>query len=179
VLWRVSNRADLIGLGGEKTDGRWHTAARGKRLVYLSEHPALALLEALANLQGHPNLFPDTYQLLRVTVAGNVSIETIATNVLSNKWRENVPETRSAGDVWLAERRSALLAVPSAPSPESLNYLFNPLHKEARRLAVEWHKQIAWDKRLFHAITQRARPASSGHRSSRSRPPSSPPVGRP
>jgi hypothetical protein len=64
VLWRISSHGDLTGLGGEKTDGSWHTAARGKRLVYLSEHPALALIEALANLQGDPKLFPDTYQLL-------------------------------------------------------------------------------------------------------------------
>jgi RES domain-containing protein len=174
VLWRVSSHSDLAGLGGEKTDGRWHTAARGKRFVYLSEHPALALIEALANLQGDPKLFPDTYQLIKVTVAGNVSMETLAANLLSIQWRENLPETRSTGDAWLAKGRSALLAVPSAPSPESLNFLFNPLHGEARRLAVEWHKRIAWDKRLFHAATQRARSASSGRRSSRSRPPSSP-----
>jgi RES domain-containing protein len=172
VLWRISNHDDLTGAGGEKTDGRWHTAARGKRLVYLSEHPALALIEALANLQGDPNLFPDTYQLIRVSVAGAVSIETIAANILSNQWRDNLRETRAMGDEWLAERRSALLAVPSGPSPESLNYLLNPLHKEAKRLAVEWHRRIAWDKRLFHTATHRARPASSGRRSSRSRPPS-------
>ncbi len=42
ILWRISNHDDLVGLGGEKADGRWHSAARGKRIVYLSEHPALA-----------------------------------------------------------------------------------------------------------------------------------------
>lgn len=161
VFWRVSNHIDLTGLGGEKTDGRWHSAARGKRLVYLSEHPGLALIEALANLQGDPNLFPDTYQLIRITVAGNVSMETLAADVLSNRWRENLSETRSTGDAWLANGPSALLAVPSAPSPESMNYLFNPLHKSASRLALEWHKRITWDKRLFQTTTQRARPASS------------------
>jgi RES domain-containing protein len=150
VLWRISNHGDLAGLGGEKTNGRWHTAARGKRIVYLSEHPAVALIEALANLKGDPKLFPDTYQVIRISVAESVSRETLDATMLSNKWREDLPETRSAGDSWLANRRSALLAVPSAPSPESLNYLFNPLHVDARGLAMEWYKKIGYDRRLFH-----------------------------
>jgi len=85
VLWRISNHGDLAGLGGEKTSGRWHTAARGKRIVYLSEHPAVALIEALANLKGDPKLFPDTFQLIRISVADSVSRE--AVNIHSNNWR--------------------------------------------------------------------------------------------
>jgi len=128
VLWRISNHGDLAGLGGEKTHGRWHTAAKGKRIVCLSEHPALALLEALASLKGDPKLFPDTYQLIRTSVADSVSREELLPKILSDKWREDVHVTRSTGDSWLARGRSALFAVPSGPSPESLNYLFNPLH---------------------------------------------------
>jgi RES domain-containing protein len=150
VLWRISNHRDLAGLGGEKTDGRWHTAARGKRIVYLSEHPALALVEALANLKGNPKLFPDSYQLIRISVAASVSNEVLGENTLSDTWREGFPETRSAGDSWLASSRSALLTVPSGPSPESLNYLFNPRHKDARGLSMDWHRTICYDKRLFH-----------------------------
>jgi RES domain-containing protein len=150
LLWRISNHAYLAGLGGERTNGRWHTAARGKRIVYLSEHPALALIEALANLKGAPKLFPDTYQLMRITVADGVSSEALDPNMLSNDWREDIPATRSIGDSWLANGRSALLAVPSGPSPESLNYLFNPLHADARGLAMAWHTRVVYDKRLFH-----------------------------
>jgi RES domain-containing protein len=156
VLWRISNHGDLAGLGGEKTNGRWHTAARGKRIVYLSEHPALALIEALANLKGDPKLFPGTYQLIRISLADNVSRDAIDSNTLSNKWREDIPETRLVGDSWLAAGRSSLLAVPSGPSPESMNYLFNPLHVDARGLVIEWHKRIAYDMRLFHLSGQAA-----------------------
>lgn len=156
VLWRIGNHGDLAGLGGEKTNGRWHTASRGKRIVYLSEHPALALIEALANLKGNPMLFPDTYQLMRIGVADGVSSDALDPNILSNNWREDIGETRSAGDSWLANSRSALLAVPSGPSPESLNYLFNPLHADARGLSIKWNKRIAYDKRLFHLSEQAA-----------------------
>jgi RES domain-containing protein len=149
-LWRISKHNDLEGLGGERTDGRWHTAARGKRIVYLSEHPALALIEVLANLKGNPILFPVTYQLMKIISGDGVSTGALATDILSNNWRENLGETRPAGDSWLAGGNSALLAVPSVPSPESLNYLFNPRHADANGLTVEWCKWMTYDKRLFH-----------------------------
>jgi RES domain-containing protein len=72
-LWRISNDCDLEGLGGERADGRWHTAARDKSIVYFSENPALALIEVLANLKGNPKLFPDAYQLMKVKAADIVS----------------------------------------------------------------------------------------------------------
>jgi RES domain-containing protein len=150
LLWRISKHKDLEGLGGEKTDGRWHTAARAKRIVYLSEHPALALIEVLANLKGNPKLFPDAYQLMKVSVADGVSKDVLGAKILTKKWRENGSETRLAGDAWLAKAASALLVVPSVPSPESQNYLFNPLHPDARSLTIEWCKWIEYDKRLFH-----------------------------
>jgi RES domain-containing protein len=137
-------------LGGERTNGRWHTAARGKRIIYLSEHPALALIESLANLKGAPKLFPDIYQLMRITVADGVSREALDPNTLSHGWREDIPATRLVGDSWLADGRSALLAVPSGPSPESLAYLFNPLHADAQGLSMAWHTRVLYDKRLFH-----------------------------
>jgi hypothetical protein len=43
-----------------------------------------------------------------------------------------------------------LLRVPSAPSPESWNYLLNPLHVEAKGLQVEWARWVRYDRRLFH-----------------------------
>ncbi len=150
LLWRISNHCVLTGLGGERADGRWHTAGRGKRIVYLSEHPALAVIEILANLKGTPRLFPAASQLMKVTVADSVSWNTLSPNLLTGNWRETLRQTRSLGDAWLKRKDSALLAVPSVPSPESLNCLFNPLHPDARGLEVEWCKRINHDKRLFH-----------------------------
>jgi RES domain-containing protein len=150
VLWRISNHCDLQGLGGEKCDGRWHTVARGKRIVYLSEHPALALLETLANLKGNPMLFPDSYQLLKVTTRDNVRVGSLRADQLQDNWRDNMNQTRSIGDSWLATGDAALLAVPSIPSPESINYLLNPLHHDAEAVKVEWCRRIEYDNRLFH-----------------------------
>jgi len=149
ALWRISNRCELAGIGGEKADGRWHTAARGKRIVYLSEHPAVALLEVLANLHINPKLFPETYQLIKVIAVGDLPRETVPPDRLSESWRENLRETQSVGDEWLAKQSGGLLFVPSVPSPESFNCLLNPLHPDAKKVEIEWCKWIKYDRRLF------------------------------
>jgi len=51
-LWRISNYADLSGGGGLQAAGRWHT--RGKRIVYLADHPASAVLEMLVHRPVRP-----------------------------------------------------------------------------------------------------------------------------
>ncbi len=147
--WRISNRIELNGLGGEKADGRWHTASPGKRIVYLSEHPAVCLIELLVNLKGDSQFFPDHYQLLKIKVADSVSEAVLDSALLTENWRDDLDETRALGNAWLASNQTALLIVPSAPAPESQNYLFNPLHPNAQNVTIEWHKQIAYDRRLF------------------------------
>jgi RES domain-containing protein len=149
-LWRISRHDDLHGLGGERSDGRWHTMAKGKRIVYLSEHPALALIEVLANLKGNPKLFPDAYRLMKIAVPHSLWDAAAQAPALPTDWRDNLNHTRNIGDLWLASRSSALLVVPSAPAPESSNYLLHPLHPGAHSLVVEWSKWIDYDKRLFH-----------------------------
>ena len=149
MLWRISNHADLSGAGGEKTDGRWHSAERGKRIVYLSEHPALALIEVLANLTGNPRLLPDGYQLIKIRVSGEVTVDSVQEDALGQDWRDDLSMTRARGDDWLRNHKTTLLSVPSAPSPESRNYLLNPLHRAARNFSVEWSRWVEFDKRLF------------------------------
>jgi RES domain-containing protein len=148
-LWRISNRCDLDGVGGEKADGRWHSSARGKRIVYLSEHPAVALVEVLANFHSNPKLFPESYQLIKVLIPDDLAKEVIPTDRLSDVWRDYITETQMLGDEWLSRRSGALLVVPSVPSPESHNCLLNPLHPDARRIDIEWCKWIKYDRRLF------------------------------
>jgi RES domain-containing protein len=150
TLWRISRHDDLQGLGGERSDGRWHSSAKGKRIVYLSEHPALALIEVIANLKGNPKLFPDSYRLMKIAVEERLWSKARHIGPLPEDWRDNLDLTRQIGDAWLTARSSALLIVPSAPSPESSNYLLNPLHPDARGLVVEWSKWVSYDKRLFH-----------------------------
>ncbi len=152
-LWRISNFNDLRGLGGELGVGRWHTPAAGKRIVYLAEHPALALIESLVNMRSHREFLPESFQLLKVEASDQVSQEAIGNDSLTPHWQEDFGETQAIGNAWLVRGETALLAVPSAPSPESINYLLNPRHPEAERVSVAWARQLRYDRRLFRVST--------------------------
>jgi RES domain-containing protein len=150
VFWRISNFPSLQGIGAEFESGRWHTAVAGKRIVYLAEHPAVALIENLANLRGDPRFFQKHFQLLKVAVSGaSIPTTRLTTKQLASIDPNDPTTTQSLGDAWLASRTSAILRVPSIPSPESWNYLLNPLHPDAARIKVEWARRITYDKRLF------------------------------
>ena len=149
LLWRISLLKDLGGLGGEYSSGRWDTKAKQKRVVYLAEHPALSLLETIVNLKSRPEDGTDRFQLLRIEAPETVEVEQIYASVLPFDWRERIAETQGLGDAWLDGRRTALLAVPSAPSPESKNYLLHPKHPDAIQLRVEWARCIRFDERFF------------------------------
>jgi RES domain-containing protein len=149
LLWRVSNHADLTGLGGERLKGRWHTVTPGRRILYLSEHPAVALIESLVNLDGDPRFFPQHFQLLKIVAADGAHVLELSSAQISAIDEDDPASTQAIGDAWLTSRESALLRVPSIPSPESWNYLLNPLHPDASLVNLEWARHIAYDKRLF------------------------------
>lgn len=143
-LWRISPFPDLKGIGGTLADGRWHS--RGRPVVYLSEHPALAMLETLVHLGMDPSEIPDTFNLLRVQVPDEAEIERIED--LPPDWRDQLHDTRQRGDQWLREGTSLLLSVPSAAMCKSQNFLYNPQHPHADEveLTVEEHEL---DRRLL------------------------------
>ncbi len=105
------------------------------------------MLEFLVHVT-EPSLLPDSIQLLKIAVPPQVSVEILDSRQLSEAWRENQRETQRLGDQWLASQRTALLGVPSAPSPKSTNYLLNPLHPDAAMLEIAECERIQMDLRL-------------------------------
>jgi RES domain-containing protein len=73
ILWRISNYADLLGIGGIEASARWHTA--GRPIVYLAENPSSALLEILVHLEADEEDRPDSYQILKVETAEDMISE--------------------------------------------------------------------------------------------------------
>ena len=149
VFWRISNFSDLTGVGAELSSGRWHTASEGRRVIYMAEHPALALIENLANLRGDPRFFQKHFQLLKISSRSNIVLAELTPKQLKRVDPQDLSTSQNIGDAWLASRKSALLVVPSIPSPESWNYLLNPLHPDASKLKLDWARAITYDKRLF------------------------------
>jgi RES domain-containing protein len=181
-LWRISDFADLSGQGGLLAGARWHS--RGRRIVYLADHPAAALIEVLVHLEVDAAELPDALQLLAVDAAEDIAAEAVRSDDLPAGWQQDSSFTRAVGDRWLAEGRTALLQVPSAVVPAAFNWLLNPSHADAARIEVADIIAASFDPRLArnarsaekHPRRARARrgrgrsprpSAGSGHRRSR------------
>jgi len=53
------------------------------------------------------------------------------------------------GDRWVQERRSAVLALPSAISPDDTNFLLNPTHPDFKRIRIHPPINFDFDPRLL------------------------------
>ena len=149
-LWRISNHTDLSGEGGLKASGRWHV--KGRHVVYATDHPASALLEIMVHLEIDFEELPATYQLLQIELPDEVAVEHISSADLekrSTDWKRDATITRDLLKSWFDQRRTAVVAVPSAIVPFGTNYLVNPRHQDATRIAVIQAARYPHDLRLF------------------------------
>src|SRR5882724_5418433 len=146
-LWRISNHASLSGEGGLYASGRWHS--RGRRAVYLADHPASALIEVMVHLEIDAEDLPTHYQLLGIAVPDELAVTRIDEYALPPDWREQTAQTRTRGDDWLRGGSTALLRVPSAIVPEAANYLLNPAHADAAQADIASAIRAAFDPRLM------------------------------
>jgi RES domain-containing protein len=145
--WRIVKAKRVstafTGEGAAKTGGRWNS--RGVAVVYASATRALAALETLVHLNP---LVPFAYKIIRVTFSAELA-EHVASKLPSN-WRTSpAPDsTRKLGDAWAREGRSAVLAVPSIIIPDETNYLFNPAHRDFKKVRIGKAVDFAFDARL-------------------------------
>jgi len=146
ILYRISNHTDLSGQGGELAEGRWHTLRPGKRIVYLSDHPALCLMEMLVQIDRESEM-PDSLQLLSVEIPDQL-LRKLDPTRLSGTWWQKRSVTQQIGDEWLEGRQSPTLLVPSALVPIAWNCLLNPLHPEAAALKRQTLGRFLLDPRF-------------------------------
>jgi RES domain-containing protein len=155
-LWRISDFADLSGQGGLLTDGRWHS--RRRRIVYFADHPASALLEVLVHLEVDADELPDIFQLLAIDAPDDIAFEALDPARLPENWLQDIAMTGSMGDDWLEAARSPLMQVPSAIVPASFNWLLNPAHPDATRVAIADVARAPFDPRLFRVVKSAGTP---------------------
>ncbi len=145
-LWRISRHRDLSGTGGIRASARWHHA--GRPIVYLSESPASALLEVCVHTAASD--IPPEFTLMRIEAPdqGEPFPHSIDPAKLPANWQENQDVTRDIGSNWLKSYVSALLRVPSAIVPHTVNYLFNPVHPDAPLFRIAEAQSYPFDHRL-------------------------------
>ena len=143
-LWRISNYADLSGMGGVRFAARWHS--KGRPILYAAEHPAGALTEFLTHL-GLEDI-PDAFQLITMEVPEAAKPGELRLADLPPDWTSNRATTRAIGDGWLKGGSSLLLRVPSVLVPDAFNMLVNPQHPDAAGLRILKTEQVPLDQRL-------------------------------
>jgi len=150
-LWRIDRLGfpdKFSGYGAYLTPSRWHL--RGNRVIYASEAASLAALEYLAHLK--PDTISADISLLEFEAPDDISIERLdAPETLNPNWRgiHLQAELQDFGTQWLIERRTAILAVPSAIIPGETNYLLNPAHPEISRMQIVGEEPFSYAPRLI------------------------------
>lgn len=147
--FRVADRRFPIfdGTGARLVGGRWNSP--GRSLIYAAETFSGALLEVLvhANL-GH---VPRTHAVIEITIPDTVAIEAVSAAQLRGWDAEDQVASRTFGDRWLTERRSAVLLAPSAVTRgRERNVLINPEHQDFPQITAGKPQDVQWDQRLFH-----------------------------
>jgi RES domain-containing protein len=144
LVWRLGTAAYPIwdGTGAAMFGGRWNPA--GLPAIYAAGHISLAMLERLVQRSN----------LTRMPIVDAFVPDDLASADLMNdpppNWRAlDSPEAVAAGGAWLAERRTAVLRVPSAIVPREANYAIDPVHPDAARIVVGATEPLVWDPRLF------------------------------
>lgn len=153
LIWRISNYADLEGLGGLKAGQRWHS--RGSRIIYCAPSPAAAILETLANFEiDSIDELPLTYQLLAIELPETVSRPRVELKDLPRDWLEpkRLAVTRKIGDSWLAAAENPAIEVPSAVAPMTWNTLLNPALLPGAGVRIAGVSRYPFDPRFFRSI---------------------------
>lgn len=150
--WRIVNaryaKQVFTGEGARHDGGRWNSP--GVAVVYLSACRSLALLEILANARP---VSPDEGYVFIEASWGESLVEALAEPQVPRDWRAIPPPSSTAviGDRWMAEARSAVLAVPNVIIPAESNYLINPAHPDFRRIKIGKPEPFSFDPRLLQA----------------------------
>lgn len=130
--------------GAQSVDGRWHR--RGDRVIYASERYSTAMLEMLVRWNSVP---PPAQSFVEIVIPAGTSYQSVEEGALDGWDPPESESARACGHRWYAERRSAILLVPSVVARVERNVLINAEHPEFGRLRAGPETPVRWDERLF------------------------------
>jgi RES domain-containing protein len=149
--WRIvrASRANtaFTGEGPRRYGGRWNSP--GICVVYVSEHQSTAALEVFANRV--PFILDEKYKAFHLEWPDRLT-EIFLLTKLPADWKRSPPppEAMEIGNRWVQERRSAVLALPSALSPADTNFLLNPEHPDFKQIRIAPPIDYEFDPRLLN-----------------------------
>ena len=124
---------DISGFGAYKVGGRWNP--KGNYALYLAEHPAGAILEALIHMP--PQLFPDNFVMVICQIENKTQITRVEETELPSQWREGkytLNIFQSFGRSRLFDEGYLGMIIPSSVAYPSCNFVLNCLHEKYHSL---------------------------------------------
>lgn len=147
-VWRLTTSAyaDPTGEGAKKFGGRWNPP--GLAVVYTSESPSLAAMEALVHADS--DLLPDNLVLFSADIPDDLALHTIPAGNLPKNWRTTPASStlQNLGAEWVMKGSEVGLRVPSAVTPQEWNVLLNPVHPDFHKITWTSEGPFEWDRRL-------------------------------
>ena len=148
--WRIvrasREKTAFTGEGPWRYGGRWNSP--GVHVVYVSEHQSTAAFEIF--IHRVPFILEEKYKAFHLEWPNSLT-EIFPVTKLPANWRISPPpaETKEIGDRWVKEGRSAVLALPSAISPDDTIFLLNPAHPGFKRIRIAPPIDYDFDPRLL------------------------------
>ena len=135
------------GEGAYRFGGRW--SSLGTRIAYTAEHVSLAMIEYFVHIEASDA--PKDLVVVAADIPDHVSRVVMTPQRLPRNWRQvpAPPGLAAIGDSFAAERKSAVLVLPSALAPSESNWLINPLHPEFAKIKVRPAEPFHYDSRFF------------------------------
>lgn len=147
-LYRIADRRHPVwdGTGALLIGGRFNSP--GRAVIYGATTFAGAMLEVLVHAR--IGKVPSSHVVVVADAPDEIAVERADSAALPPGW--DGPDTeiaRAFGDRWIAERRTAILLVPSVVAREEWNALVNPAHPHAVHIVIGEPRPVVWDERLF------------------------------
>jgi RES domain-containing protein len=90
------------------------------------------------------------HRVVRIAVPDNVTVESVSIDKVRNWDTKDMMASRTFGDRWIQENRTAILRVPSViTNGRESNNVFNPQHSEFALVRADDPEPVHWDARVF------------------------------
>jgi RES domain-containing protein len=141
------SKTPLDGEGSYRFGGRW--SSPGTRIAYTAEHLSLAMIEYFVHIDA--NDAPKDLVVVAADIPDIVSRVVLTPEKQPPDWRQvpSPPRLAVIGNSFAAERKSAILVLPSALVPTESNWLINPQHPEFQQIQVRPAEPFHYDARFF------------------------------
>jgi RES domain-containing protein len=149
TAWRIINKKHAAkafsGEGAKLFGGRWNPP--GHAAVYTADSLSLAILELIVHLDEDRDI--QDYVAIPLEFE-EAQIITWPEEMLPKNW-SSLPvsdQTQNMGKMWLEEKQSMVLKVPSSVVHHDSNFVINPLHPDFSSLKMGQPQTLQIDPRL-------------------------------